>query len=150
MKRPLILIPAAIVALAVPALWYGATAHSMGGDGMQSGDHAAMMAQCESMMGRMMSMMTPGHGASSSSAQPQAPVGGGAASHVGTGVVREVDTAHGVVTIAHDPIASLKWPAMTMNFVVKDRKLFNKLPVDQKVEVEFIQQGAEYVVTAVR
>ena len=149
MKRPLILIPAALVAFAVPAWWYGATAHSMGGDGMQSGDHAAMMAQCESMMGRMMSMMMPGHGASSRPA-PQAPVGAAAASHVGTGVVREVDTAHGVVTIAHDPIASLKWPAMTMNFVVKDRKLFNRLPVDQKVEVEFVQQGADYVVIAVK
>lgn len=146
MKRPLVLISAALVALAAPALWSaGASGHSMGGESIQGGDHAAMMKQCESMMGRMTSMMMPGHG----SPQSRAP-GGTSASHVGTGVVREVDAAHGVVTISHDPIASLRWPAMTMNFVVKDKALLDKLAVDKKVEVEFVQLGADYVVIAVK
>ena len=118
----------------------------MGGEGTQGGDHAAMMKHCEGMMGRMMSMMMPGHG----SPQSQAPAGTAAASHVGTGVVREVDGAHGLVTIAHDPIASLRWPAMTMNFVVKDKALLDKLAVNKKVEVEFVQLGADYVVIAVK
>ena len=147
MKRPLVSISAALVALAAPALWSaGASGHPMGGQAMEDSDHAAMMKQCESMMGRTMSMMMPGHG----SPQSQAPAGTAAASHVGTGVVREVDAAHGLVTISHDPIASLRWPAMTMNFVVKDKALLDKLAVDKKVEVEFVQLGADYVVIAVK
>jgi Cu(I)/Ag(I) efflux system protein CusF len=90
--------------------------------------------------------MMPGH----SSPKSQAPAGTAAASHVGTGVVREVDAAHGLVTIAHDPIASLRWPAMTMSFVVKDKALLDKLAVNKKVEVEFVQLGADYVVIAVK
>ena len=145
MKHPLILTSAALVALAAPALWSGAAGHSMGGDGMQ-GDHAVMMAQCESMMGGMMSMRMPGHGAP----RAEAPAGVAAASYAATGVVRAFDAAHGVVTIAHDPIASLRWPAMTMDFIVKDEQLFDRLAVGRKVEVEFVRQAAGYVVTAVK
>lgn len=34
----------------------------------------------------------------------------------GMGVVKSIDAAGGKVTIAHEPIASLSWPAMTMAF----------------------------------
>ena len=65
-------------------------------------------------------------------------------------VVRAVDPAKGGVTLAHEAIQSLKWPAMTMSFVVKDNKLFDKLAVGSKVNVEFTKQGSDYVVTAVK
>jgi Cu(I)/Ag(I) efflux system membrane fusion protein len=44
-------------------------------------------------------------------AKPGAPA---LASHHGVGNIKQMDWAHAVVTIAHDPIPSLRWPAMTM------------------------------------
>lgn len=71
------------------------------------------------------------------------------ATHQATAVVKEVDAENGKVTLMHDPIKSLKWPAMTMGFMVKDKALFDKLVVNEKVNVSFIKQGSKYVVTAV-
>jgi Cu(I)/Ag(I) efflux system protein CusF len=73
-----------------------------------------------------------------------------AAVHKTMAVVKEVDPGKGKVTLAHDPVKSLNWPAMTMGFAVKDKALFDKLAVGQKVNVEFTQQGSDYVVTAVK
>lgn len=70
--------------------------------------------------------------------------------HQAVAVVRAVNPAKGSVTLAHEPVASLKWPAMTMNFVVKDNQLFDKLTVGSKVNVEFTKQPSGYVITAVK
>ena len=70
-------------------------------------------------------------------------------SHRATGVVKSVDNASSTVTLAHGPVSSLKWPAMTMGFKVKDAALLKKLAVGQKVDVEFVQQASDYVVIAV-
>ena len=70
--------------------------------------------------------------------------------HKAVGVVQKVDVAKGTVTLAHEPIKSLNWPAMTMGFIVKDKMLFDGLAVGKKVEFEFAQQGANYVITAVK
>ena len=73
-----------------------------------------------------------------------------AAAHKATGIVTKVDAAKGRVSIKHDPIQSLKWPAMTMAFTVKDKKLLDKLAVDKKVDFEFVQRGKDYIVTSVK
>jgi Cu(I)/Ag(I) efflux system periplasmic protein CusF len=65
-------------------------------------------------------------------------------------VVKGINAANGKVKLAHEPIKSLNWPAMTMGFLVKDPALFDKLAVGKKVEVEFVQQDSDYVITAVR
>jgi Cu/Ag efflux protein CusF len=78
------------------------------------------------------------------------PVAGTQAAHKATGVVKKVDPKAGTVTLAHDPVKSLKWPAMTMGFQVKDKTLLSKLAVDKKVEFEFVQQGKDYVITSVK
>ena len=70
--------------------------------------------------------------------------------HKATGVVTRVDSANHKVTIKHEPVASLSWPAMTMAFVVKDKALMPKLAKDKKVQFEFVQQGKDYVVTSVK
>ena len=70
--------------------------------------------------------------------------------HQATGVVKSVDTANGKVTLAHAVVKSLQWPAMTMSFTVKDKMLFDSLLIEKKVNVEFIQQDSDYVVTAVK
>jgi Cu(I)/Ag(I) efflux system protein CusF len=70
--------------------------------------------------------------------------------HQAMAVVRAVDPAKGSVTLAHEAIPDLNWPAMTMGFVVKDSKLFDKLAVGRKVTVTLTKQGSDYVVTAVQ
>ena len=73
-----------------------------------------------------------------------------AARHEAVGTVKSVDPAAGTVTLAHGPVKSLNWPAMTMGFAVKDKTLFDKLSVGKKVNVEIVQQGGNYVITAVK
>lgn len=70
--------------------------------------------------------------------------------HKTSAVVKSVDPANGKVTLAHDQVKTLNWPAMTMTFGVKDKSLLDKLAVGKKVDVEFTQQGSNYVVSAVR
>jgi len=78
------------------------------------------------------------------------PVAETQAAHKATGVVKKVDPKSGSVTLAHDPVKSLNWPAMTMGFQVKDKALLDKLQPGKKIEFEFVQQGKDYVVTAVK
>jgi len=68
--------------------------------------------------------------------------------HKATGVVTKIDKDK--VSIKHEPVPSLNWPAMTMAFKVKDRSLIEKLKKDEKVSVEFVREGRDYVVTAVK
>ncbi|MCS0588346.1 copper-binding protein [Massilia norwichensis] len=70
--------------------------------------------------------------------------------HKTSAVVKSVDPANGKVTLAHDQVKTLNWPAMTMTFGVKDKSLLDKLAVGKKVDVEFTQQGSNYVVSAVK
>ena len=72
-----------------------------------------------------------------------------AASDVG-GVIRQIDSTKGIVTIAHEPIQSLGWPAMTMDFLVKDPALLKKCVQGRAVHFTFVRQRGEYVVTELR
>jgi Cu(I)/Ag(I) efflux system protein CusF len=67
--------------------------------------------------------------------------------HKATGVVTKVDKDK--VTIKHEPVQSMNWPSMTMAFKVKDKSLMQKMKRDQKINFEFVQEGKDYVVTAV-
>ena len=78
------------------------------------------------------------------------PAAGAQAAHKATGVVKKVDPKTGTVTLAHDTVKSLNWPAMTMGFQVKDKVLLDKLQPGKKVEFEFTQQGRDYVITGVK
>ncbi len=70
--------------------------------------------------------------------------------HSAVGVVKNVDPAKSTVTLDHEPVKSLNWPAMSMGFTVKDKAMLDKLTADRKVEVEFVQQGKDYVITSVK
>jgi len=80
----------------------------------------------------------------------QANKGAKATRHEAIATVKSVDPAAGTVTLAHGPVKSLNWPPMTMGFAVNDKALFDKLSVSKKVDVEFVQQGGKYVITAVK
>lgn len=70
--------------------------------------------------------------------------------HRTSGVVKALDSTQGTVTLAHQAVKSLNWPAMSMSFSVKDKALLGKLAVGKKVDVEFTQQGSDYVITSVK
>ena len=78
------------------------------------------------------------------------PVASQHATHVAKAEVKKADAKAGIVTLAHEPVTSLNWPAMTMSFKVNDKKLWKKLDEGKTVEVEFVQQGKDYVVTTVK
>ena len=51
------------------------------------------------------------------------------------------------VTLDHEPIAALKWPAMTMPFRIADKTLAQGLKKGQAVQFGFVKQGDDYVLT---
>ncbi len=70
--------------------------------------------------------------------------------HHAVGTVKSMDMAKGTVTIAHGPVKSLKWGAMTMTFGVKDKMLLDKMAEGKKVEVDFVEAGSDYTITKVK
>lgn len=74
--------------------------------------------------------------------------GAPAAVHRGEGVVEAVDSDE--VTLSHGPIASIKWPAMTMAFKLPPGGLPAGVKTGTRVTFEFVQQGdGEFRVTAI-
>jgi len=70
--------------------------------------------------------------------------------HEVIGTVKKVDAKAGVVTLAHEPVKSMNWPAMTMDFKVKDKMLLDKLSIGKKVSFEFVQENKDYVITGMK
>jgi Cu(I)/Ag(I) efflux system periplasmic protein CusF len=75
---------------------------------------------------------------------------GAATTHKGVGVVKDINAAKGVVTLAHEPIKSLNWPAMTMDFKVKDKSVMDKIKPGDKVEFTLVQTDKEYLITGMK
>lgn len=62
-----------------------------------------------------------------------------------------MDFAHATITLAHGPIASLQWPAMTMDFRVFDPALLRSLKPGQKVAFEITEESAgEYIIVHIQ
>jgi len=147
MKRLVVL--SAVLALSVAMVPLG-RAQGMGGMDMKDMDmnkckemmQGMDMSKCKDMMGKdKKGMEMKGVGTDKKSE---------AQSHKGVGTVKKVDPASGKVTIAHGPIPTMKWPAMSMTFTVKDNALLGKFSQDKKVEFEFVEQGSNYVITSVK
>ena len=71
-------------------------------------------------------------------------------SHHATGTVKRLDASAGRVTIAHGPVPSVNWQAMTMTFTVKEKKILANLAEGKKIDFDFIQDNDTYVITSVR
>ncbi len=78
--------------------------------------------------------------------QPEAAPMATTASAMGT--VKSIDTESGKVTIAHDPVASLKWPAMTMAFKATPDQL-SSVQAGQQVEFDFESTGMDATITRI-
>lgn len=95
-----------------------------------------------------------GHGAAAKGAEASAPTGSPSAppviGHKADGSIDGIDPKAGTVSLSHGPIASLKWPAMTMEFKVAHGGLLQGLKPGQAVAFEFVErQPGEYVVTSI-
>ena len=67
--------------------------------------------------------------------------------HAATGTVTAIED--GKITLAHGPVPSLDWPAMTMPFQVQTPSLMNDVQVGDEVRFSFARQGTAYVITQV-
>ena len=73
------------------------------------------------------------------------------AGHQAEGTVESVDAKTGRVSISHGPVASLKWPAMTMDFKTANNSLVKDLKPGSTVAFEFVErQPGEWVITGVK
>ncbi len=73
------------------------------------------------------------------------------AGHQAEGTVDSVDAKAGTVSLTHGPVASLKWPAMTMEFKTANASLLPALKPGAKITFEFIErQPGEWVITSVK
>ncbi|SQI36166.1 Cation efflux system protein CusF precursor [Leminorella richardii] len=57
------------------------------------------------------------------------------------GEVKGIDADAKKLTVAHEPIPSLGWPAMTMRFTYEDPATVKDIKVGDKVKLDFIQRG---------
>jgi len=67
-----------------------------------------------------------------------------AATHVGRGKVVSVDNQAGTVKLTHDPIKSLKWPKMTMDFKAHDPAMLKDLKPGTQVDFELAKMDGGY------
>jgi Cu/Ag efflux protein CusF len=83
-------------------------------------------------------------------ARPSSAQAPAAAEHRAVGTVESVDPAALTISLQHGPVATLKWPAMTMEFNVANAALLAGLKPGHSVSFEFVQRKpGEYVVTTI-
>jgi len=71
--------------------------------------------------------------------------------HQAEATVDDIDAKAGTVMLSHGPVASLKWPAMTMEFKVANTALLKDLPPGARVTIDFVErQQGEWVITGVK
>lgn len=67
----------------------------------------------------------------------------------GVGEIIEIDTKAGTLTLKHDAIPAVGWPAMTMTFKANPASLLTGLKVGEKVAFDVSVKGSDAEVTAI-
>ncbi|OHC73097.1 MAG: efflux transporter periplasmic adaptor subunit [Rhodocyclales bacterium RIFCSPLOWO2_02_FULL_63_24] len=89
-----------------------------------------------------------GHAAHGATATPAAAPAAASSGHQASGTLDAIDAKAGTVTVSHGPVASLKWPAMTMDFMLANPALTAKLKPGSAVAIEFVERKpGEWVIT---
>jgi Cu(I)/Ag(I) efflux system membrane fusion protein len=74
----------------------------------------------------------------------------GGIGHAAIGVLDGVDAKTGAMTISHDPVPSLKWPKMTMEFVPANDAIAQAVRPGSPIRFEFVERKpGEWVVTKI-
>jgi len=92
---------------------------------------------------RMEAMKKPADAA----AQPEKPGKAAATVHTAVGKVEQV--ADDAITLSHGPVASLKWPPMTMDFMKPTPDAFKEIKAGQTVEFDFVEVEDGYMLKRV-
>jgi Cu/Ag efflux protein CusF len=91
-----------------------------------------------------------GSQAAAAPVQPPDKMASAASGHQAQGKVVEVDAKTQSVTISHGPVATLKWPAMTMDFALANSAMLKDLKPDAPIAFEFVERGkGEWVITKI-
>jgi len=125
--------------------------------GLQAGERVVVAANflidAESNLQAALQAMTPAAAAGSaasaaaSSAKADAKAGAGVVHHA-RGRIEEVDAAAGTLMLEHEPVASLAWPAMTMEFKLANPALLGTLKPGAAVDFDFVERApGEWVIT---
>lgn len=79
-------------------------------------------------------------------AKPAAAVG-----HQAEGTVEAFDAKAGTISIAHGPVASLKWPGMTMEFTLANAAMLSGIKPGAAISFEFVERKpGEWVITVIK
>lgn len=82
--------------------------------------------------------------------KPERSVSPAAVGHKAEGTVDGIDAKNGTLSLNHGPVATLKWPAMTMEFKTANASLLSDLKPGQAVRFEFVErQPGDFVVTSI-
>jgi Cu(I)/Ag(I) efflux system protein CusF len=66
--------------------------------------------------------------------------------HTTSGVIETVDKDKKRLTITHEAVSALNWPAMTMRFGLEDPALLDDVQPGDKLRFDFREQGQEYII----
>jgi Cu(I)/Ag(I) efflux system membrane fusion protein len=81
-------------------------------------------------------------------AKPEAAAKPAGSGHQAEGTLVSIDAKEDTVSVSHGPIASLKWPSMTMDFVLANPALVDKIKPGSHIAFEFVErQPGEWVIT---
>ncbi len=69
--------------------------------------------------------------------------------HQGHGMVNKVNAQSGKINITHEPIESMGWPRMTMDFNVQDKAELANIKPGMKVDFELMTKGKGYRITKI-
>jgi len=61
--------------------------------------------------------------------------------HTAQGTVARIDASTGSLGITHEPVASLNWPAMTMEFKLKDKAMLGGVKAGSRIRFDFTEQA---------
>jgi Cu(I)/Ag(I) efflux system membrane fusion protein len=74
----------------------------------------------------------------------------GKVGHRATGRIDAIDAKASTATVSHGPVASLRWPAMTMEFALTNPAQLKGVAPGTSIDFEFVErQPGEYVITKV-
>lgn len=66
------------------------------------------------------------------------------------GVITAIDASQLQVTLKHDAVKALNWPAMTMPFRIENESLLNNLKVGQTINAQFkTEEGQSPVIVSI-
>jgi Cu(I)/Ag(I) efflux system membrane fusion protein len=124
-------------------------------EGVKPGDRVVVSANflidSESQLrAALANLVDSGTGQTGSDARSSGERAGAGTTHRAQGTIDAIDRASGSVTVTHSEIPSLKWPAMTMDFMLADSALVDGITPGTAARFEFRQgEPGEFVITRI-